>query len=129
MNILFYNHENGTQKALREFVRETEGRSFFADNTHDAVVILKSRHVDLMFFEFQNSSDAEVLEYVNRKFTNVRIVMTVEKELEMLISAFKNCNYALMPKPFGLAELKKTMCIYATSQAYWRGVDYEKILG
>jgi DNA-binding NtrC family response regulator len=109
MKILFLNTNNFVRNELQECISDIQGEAFFAVTPEEAIAILNTHSIDMFFLELKGISDTGLLKYVNENFKDVRIILTVEGEIEHAISTIKNGHFGVLQKPFTLKQLRELL--------------------
>ena len=105
MNILFLAANECTRNELQEYLKERQGHAYFADTVEEAIILLHANQIDLAVLGVLQIADIRLLKYINTYFKPVRVVLTVEKDIEHAISTVRNSQFGILHKPFTLKEL------------------------
>jgi len=105
-NILFCHTNDYIKGELQELVTDLHGSAFFAATVEEAVTILHTHPIDILFFELREIGDAGLLKYTNDHFNNVRIILTVESGMLDAIATIKNVQFEVLQEPLVLKELR-----------------------
>lgn len=104
MNILFLKSNEYIQDELQEYLKDMQGNAHFADDIEEAMNMLHSHPFDVAVLNVNRIADIRLLKYIHQYFSNIRIVLVIEKNVENAISAIKNTQFKILPKPFTLEE-------------------------
>ena len=90
---------------LQEFFGELEGQPHFADTVESAIAILNTYPIDAAFIEIRGFFDIGLIKYINRYFSDLRIVLLLDNEVEGVISAIRDGGFSVLKVPCGLRDL------------------------
>ena len=107
MNILFFTTNECIRDEVQEYLKDRQGKAYFADNIEEAIALLHAHLIDTAVLDLEQMTDIRVLKYINKYFNHVRIVVAVERTIESAISTIRNSQFGILCKPFTLEELGK----------------------
>ncbi len=123
LKVLVVDDEPGIRSGINRILRNfTVGYPFMdedfdfemidAETGEEAIEIIDSQHVDIILLDnkLPGIDGIEVLEYINKKKIDARVMMiTSYASLELAVKATNNGAYNFVPKPFTPDELKAAM--------------------
>lgn len=123
LKVLVVDDEPGIRSGINRILRNfTVGYPFMdedfdfemidAETGEKAIEIIDSQHVDIILLDnkLPGMDGIEVLEYINKKKIDARVMMiTSYASLELAVKATNNGAYNFVPKPFTPDELKAAM--------------------
>lgn len=112
MNILFIKENKLLMEELREYIHSLDAHAFFADDAPEMLDLLQYHCMDLVIIPLRALSDLEILRFINEKFKETKVVITVDRTPQE--SDWNNrkalySNYDLLKKQLRLFELKKAI--------------------
>jgi DNA-binding NtrC family response regulator len=109
VNILFFKTNTSIKDELREYIHDSDihGNVYFGDTIEQVITILHAHPIDIVILELKSMADIRLLKYTYEHFPNVRIILTVERNIENVISTIRNSQFGILHKPFTLKALKE----------------------
>jgi len=105
--VLFIGYDPSVREEIREFLQESKGEAFFAENVEETLRIMHSTDFGIIVLNLQRLEDAAILRYINSHYRKTHVLVMPGKQLQEAIPALANGHYDLLQEPFSLEELKK----------------------
>jgi DNA-binding NtrC family response regulator len=104
--VLFIGYDSHVEQEIGDYIRDMSLATFFAQTQEQAIKILDDHPIEHVVLNLRSMTDAIILRYINRSYPKIHVVVSANKEFEEIISFFNQQNYALLPQPLKLEELK-----------------------
>ncbi len=102
MNVLVkYN----TKEPVDDLIQDSNKNIFFATSTEEAIRILNERKIDKIFMELNILEEINFIEYVNKYFPTVKILIITNTYNENLLEAIKNGMYSILKEPLNIKTI------------------------
>jgi len=105
MNILIISKNNFQIKELIDFYADNVVLS--ANSNKIAIQKLLENEVDLAIIVINSNLDLGIVKYINDNFKKIKMILSIEKEMQELFSVITNSSYITIENPLRLKELKK----------------------
>ena len=84
------------------------GNSFYYAKTNKEVIqLLNKLKIDFVIIDTAMYKEFKLIKYINENYKDIKIILTMSKELVDIVSTIKNGRYDLLSQPFRLSELRK----------------------
>lgn len=109
MNVLFFKTNMFIQDELREYIHDHDihGNVYFGETIEQAITMLHAHPIDIVIIEPKSMADIRLVKYTSEHFPNVRLILTVERNIEDVISTIRNSQFGILHKPFTLMDFRK----------------------
>ena len=93
-----------------------ELNEFFANDTiisvssdSSAIQKLLNNEINLAIISINSSFDLGLVKYINDNFKKIKVVLSIQKEMQAAFSVFTSGNYMAIQNPLKLKELKNVL--------------------
>jgi DNA-binding NtrC family response regulator len=107
MNILLINCNQFLKKELEEFIGRECSNIFSTASALKAINILDHNSIDMVLLRMNTISDVALLNYINRNYKKIKVLLSAERDLEDVIFSIKDGNYTILHDQDNLAEINK----------------------
>ena len=105
MNILVKYSNSYISEYLGVLTQELDNTVFFANTTEEAIHILNEKKIDKVFLELSYLEEVNFIEYVNKYFPTISVLVTTNSYNENLLEAIRNGIFAIIKKPLNLKTI------------------------
>jgi signal transduction histidine kinase len=111
VNVLFFKTNMFVQNELREYIHDHDmhGNVYFDDTIEQAIATLQAHPIDLVIVEPKSMADIRLVKYTSQYFPKIRIILSVERSIEDIISTIRNSQFRILHKPFALREFRNIL--------------------
>lgn len=106
MNILVIDKTKLEKAEIQEFAHKLHHKFFMAKDLEQAIKITNTRRIDVIIIFIHSLTDIGILEYFNKNFQNIKILVHAEKQFNDIFSTIQTANYIKLKTSFDLNELK-----------------------
>jgi response regulator RpfG family c-di-GMP phosphodiesterase len=82
---------------------------FIAENDRKAIQLLKSNRIELVLVNITSHSDFGLVHYINNNFEGIRIILSIQKDMQDAFSVITKGKYQTLQNPMKLKELKRML--------------------
>jgi len=109
MKTLIFSSNNYFTREIKEFLSLYNDSLFYAKTSREAIKLLNKEKFDYVIIDFVMYKEFKLIKYINENYKNIKIILTMNSDLQEIILTIKNGKYNLIFQPFRLSELKKQM--------------------
>ena len=109
MKTLIVSSNNYYMKEIKDFLSLYNDSLFYAKTSREAIKLLNRKKFDYIIIDFVMYKEFKLIKYINENYKNIKIILTMNNDLQEIISTIKNGKYNIIFQPFRLSELKKQM--------------------
>ena len=107
MNILAVKKNRFQMNELIEFFA---GHDLFPAATDTAAIrILKNTEIRLALVSINNHSDFGLIRYINDNYKEIKVILTIRKEMQVAFSVISSGRYNVIENPLKLKELRRVL--------------------
>ena len=106
-NILFIGYEPPLYDEIRDFIYSRNGQAFFSVNVEQSINLLSTHPVDMVVLMMYKPEDAALLNFINRNYPEIEVLVSASKEYKEMISIFNEGHFSVLKHPLKLQELKE----------------------
>ncbi len=106
-NILFIGYEPPLYDEIRDFIYSRNGLAYFSANVEQSLHALSIHPIDMVVLMMYKPEDAALLNYINRNYPEIEVLVSASKEYEEMISIFNEGHFSVLRHPLKLQELKE----------------------
>jgi DNA-binding response OmpR family regulator len=96
-------------REIKDFLSLYNDSLFYAKTNREAIKLLNKIKFDYVIIDFAMYNEFKLIKYINDNHKNVKIILTMSRDLQEIISTIKNGKYHVIVQPFRLSELKKQL--------------------
>lgn len=82
---------------------------FTAENDIKAIQMLKNNSIELVLININSHSDFGLVNYINNNFEGIKIILSIQKDMQDAFSVITKGKYQTMQNPMKLKELKRML--------------------
>lgn len=103
--ILFIGYDRSLEPELLDYAHDKLSEAHFAHSDEQAINILGRYEINAVIITLRKPGDAAIMNYINKYYKDIRLLVTVSKALSDLIKVFSEGNYSVLTEPFKLKDL------------------------
>ena len=109
MKTLIFSSNKYFAGEIKDFLSLYNDSLFYAKTNREAIRLLNKEKFDYVIIDFVMYNEFKLIKYINENYKNIKIILTMNRDLQEIISTIKNGKYNVIVQPFRLSELKKKM--------------------
>ncbi len=107
MKILLVSTSDYIANEIKDFLSLYNDTFYLARTNKQAINILNKAKVDYVLIDSIIQNEFKLIKYINENYSNVKVIITVQKELLETVYIIKHGKYDVLAQPFRLSDLKK----------------------
>jgi len=106
LNILIKSKNEYLAEAITERFGDRSNHFFSAPSFSKAISVLNDNKIDKVVMELNSINEINLLEYINKYYKNIKILLIANNEIEELLTVARNGEYSVSQQPFDLNGIK-----------------------
>ena len=105
MNVLVKYSNNYIDEHLEDLIQKSDNTIFFANTVEKAIRVLNDNKIEKIFVEINMLEEVNLIEYVNKYFPNVQVLITTNTYNESILEVIKQGIFAIIREPLNLKTI------------------------